>query len=137
MPCFTKKKRKKKNKPNCLIKNILCAYSLLFFAFVMRQQQCRLMGKSAHKKIKCGVTQGRLLYPDFFPPYNDIIMQNLEGYSRIKVGGHNIHRLRYTAAVLIRHLWRRKQKEKVWNEEQKDKSNGGQSKQWVSTHQHL
>ena len=70
-----------------------------------RQQQCRLMGKSAHKKkIKCGVTQGRVLSPDLLSPYNDIIMQNLEGYPRIKVVGHNVHHLRYTAAVLIRHL---------------------------------
>ena len=64
-------------------------------------------------------------------------MQNLEGYPRIKVGGHNVHHLRYAAAVLIRHLGRRKQKEKVWNEEQKDRNNGGQSKQWASIHQHL
>ena len=101
---FYKKKKEKKNKPNCLIKNILCKYSLLFFAFVMRQQQCRLMGKSLIKKIKCGATQGRVLSPDLFSPYNDIIMQNLEGYPRIKVGGHNVHHLRYAAAVLIRHL---------------------------------
>ena len=78
-----------------------------------------------------------MLSPDLFSPYNDIIMQSLEGYPRIKVGGHNVHHLRYAAAVLIRHLWRRKQKEKVWNEEQKDRSNGGQSKQWASKHQHL
>ena len=97
-----------------------------------RQQQCRLMGKSAHKKKKCGVTQGRVLSPGLFSPYNDIIMQSLEGYPR----GHDVHHLRYAAAVLIRHLWRRKQKEKVWNEEQKDRSNGGQSEQWASKHQH-
>ena len=102
-----------------------------------RQQQCRLMGNQLIKKIKCGVTQGRVLSPDLFSPYNDITMQSLEGYPRIKVGGHNVHNLRYAAAVLIRHLWRRKQKEKVWNEEQKDRSNGGQSKQWASKHQHL
>ena len=62
------------------------------------------MGKSAHKKIKCGVTQGRVLSPDLFSPENDITMQNLEGYPRIKVGGHNVHHLGYAAAVLIRHL---------------------------------
>ena len=28
-------------------------------------------------------------------PYSEIIMQNLEGYPRIKVGGHNVHHLRY------------------------------------------
>ena len=66
------------------------------------------MGKSAHKKNK-----GRVLSPDLFSAYDDIIMQNLEGYPRIKVGGHNVHHLRYAAAVLIRHLRRRKQKEKV------------------------
>ena len=71
------------------------------------------MGNQLIKKIKCGVTQRRVLSPDLFSPYNDIIMQNLEGYPRIKVGGHNVHRLRYAAAVLIGHLRRRKQKEKV------------------------
>ena len=59
---------------------------------------------SSLKKIKCGVTQGHVLSPDLFSPYNDIIMQSLEGYPRIKVGGHNVHNLRYAAAVLIRHL---------------------------------
>ena len=61
-------------------------------------------GNQLIKKIKCGVTQGCVLSPDLFPPYNDIIVQNLEGYPRIKVGGHNVHHLRYAAAVLIRHL---------------------------------
>ena len=70
------------------------------------------MGNQLIKKIKCGVTQGRVLSPDLFSPYNDIIMQNL-GYPRIKVGGHNVHHLRYAAAVLVRHLRRRKEKEEV------------------------
>ena len=82
-------------------------------------------GNQLNKIIKHGVTQGRVLSPDLFSPCNEIIMQNLEGYPRIKVGGHNIHHLRFPATLLIRHLRIRKQKEKVWNEEQKDRSNGG------------
>ena len=41
-----------------------------------------------------------MLSPDLFFPYNDIMMQNLEEYPRIKVEEHNVHHLRYAAALL-------------------------------------
>ena len=41
------------------------------------------------QKIKPGVRQGCVLFPDLFYIYNEIIMQNLEGYPGIKIGGHN------------------------------------------------
>ena len=90
------------------------------------------------KKTKLYVTQECMLSSDLFSPYSEIIMQNLEGCPRIKVGGHNLYHMRYAAdTVPIRHLWKRKKKEIVWNEEQKDRSSDGQSQQCASTHQHL
>ena len=53
-------------------------------------------------KVWCHTSTHAFLRP--FSPYNDIITQNLEGYPRIKVEGHNVHHLRYSTAVLIRHL---------------------------------
>ena len=34
-------------------------------------------------------------------PYSETIMQNLEGYPRIKVGGHNVHHLRYADDTVL------------------------------------
>ena len=52
------------------------------------------------KKKKRGVTQGCVLFSDLFSPYSEIIMQNPEGYLRIKEGGHNIQ-LRYTDDTVL------------------------------------
>ena len=74
------------------------------------------MEKSAHlkKKPKRCVTQRCVLSPDLFSPYCEIIIKNLEKYPGIEVGGYNVHNVRYAAeTVLIRHLGRRKQKERV------------------------
>ena len=68
-----------------------------------------------------------MLFPDLFYPFNEIIMQNLEGFPEIKVGGHNVHDLTYTDepalipekkedVTIIRHCQSRKQKERVWFE---------------------
>ena len=58
------------------------------------------MGKSALKKIKPGVRQGRVLSPDLFNVCSEIIIPNLEGYPEIKVGGPKLNYLRYTDGVL-------------------------------------
>ena len=53
-----------------------------------KQHQCELMDRSTHsKKKKREVRQGRVLSPDLFSLYNEIIMRNLGGYPGIKVGG--------------------------------------------------
>ena len=65
-----------------------------------------------------------MLSPDIFSLYSEIIMQNLEGYPGIKVGGLNLNNLRHAddtvllpkkkkPATIIRHSWIRKQKERV------------------------
>ena len=38
-----------------------------------------------------------MLFEDLFSLYNEIIMRNLEGYSGVKVGRHNINNWRYTS----------------------------------------
>ena len=64
-----------------------------------KQQQCEFMGKSVHFKKKV-VSDKDVCFPQTFPLslsyYNEMIMVNLEGYPRIKVGGHNKdnHRIR-------------------------------------------
>ena len=68
------------------------------------------------EKTKLCVTQGCVLSPELLSLYSKIIMQNLEGCPGSKVGKHNVHHLRYTSnSVIIRHLRRRKQKERVSN----------------------
>ena len=42
-----------------------------------------------------------MLSPNLFSHYFEIIMQNLEGYSRIKVGGHIVNNLRYTDDTVL------------------------------------
>ena len=56
---------------------------------------------SSFEKIKCGARQGCVLSPDLFSPCREMIMRNLEGYSRIKVGGHNVNNTRYTDDTLL------------------------------------
>ena len=56
---------------------------------------------NSFKKIKCGVRQGYVLSPHLFSLYSEIIMQNLEGYPGIKVGGHNVNNLRYSNDTVL------------------------------------
>ena len=60
------------------------------------------MGKSAHfKKIKRGVKQGYALYPNLLSLYSEMNMRNLEGYTGIKVRGHDIQNLRLNGDTVL------------------------------------
>ena len=74
------------------------------------------MEKSAHlkKKNKALCHLKMCAFPRPFLSYCEIIIQNLEKYPGIEVGGYNMHNVRYAAeTVSIRHLGRRKQKERI------------------------
>ena len=51
--------------------------------------------------IKRGVRQGCLLSPDLFSLNSEIILQNLEEYQEMKVGGHNVNNLRYADDTVL------------------------------------
>ena len=53
------------------------------------------------KKKKCGVRQGYVLSTDLYYQYNEIIMQNLEGYPGTKVGEHNLNNLTFTDDTVL------------------------------------
>ena len=76
-----------------VIKNIHCEQTVTM----------RVDGEMVHlKNIKCGVRQKSVLSPDRFSPYSELmIMQNLEGYQGIELGGHNVKNLRYADDTVL------------------------------------
>ena len=48
---------------------------------------------SSFKKIKRGVRQGCMLFPDLFSLYNEIVMQNLEKYPGIMAQRYQLEKL--------------------------------------------
>ena len=56
---------------------------------------------SAFQDIKRGVRQGRVLSPDLFSIYSEIIMRALEGMPGIKAGGYNTNNIRYADDTVL------------------------------------
>ncbi|GFR85200.1 retrovirus-related Pol polyprotein LINE-1 [Elysia marginata] len=61
----------------------------------------RVEETSNFQNIKRGVRQGCVLSPDLFSLYSEMIMRQIEEMEGLKIGGHNINKLRYADDTVL------------------------------------